>query len=163
MSKYKMSLVVLCVASATLANPSSASAQFFEGSGVLGLSQPPEQCFVFFPDSGEYPLGLGTLGDDWGGFQIGDHVHVAGVLVACGGPCVFEGLCFEPDDIVIVAWPIIPAVSEWGMIALGLLVLVAGTLVIRTRKRYGSPGGVFAVFLLLALCPTSFAQDPLVA
>ena len=150
MSKCKMSLVVLCVTSATLAYPGSAGAQYFEGSGVLALAQPPEVCFFFFPDSGEFPLGLGTLGDDWGGFQLGDHIHVAGVLVACGSFCTFEGLCFEADS-VIVAWPIIPTVSEWGMIALGLLVLVAGTILIRAGRRYYSSARVFGVLFLLAL------------
>ncbi len=162
MSNCKMSLVVLCVTSATLVYPASARAQYFEGSGVLGLTQPPEVCLDFFPDSGEYPLGLGTLGN-WGGFQEGDRIHAAGVLVACGGPCTDEGRCFDPSDSVFVAWPIIPTVSEWGMIALGLLVLVAGTIVIRTGKRYCSSLGVFGVLFLLALCASSFAQDPLPA
>ena len=45
--------------------------------------------------------------------------------------------------------PLIPAVSEWGMIALGLTVLIAGTLLIHRRTRLlntalacvvGSPG-----------------------
>ncbi|MCH7596106.1 MAG: IPTL-CTERM sorting domain-containing protein [Planctomycetes bacterium] len=162
MSKCKMSLVVLCVASATLAYPGSAGAQYFEGSGVLRIAG-TEPCLLFFPDSGEFPLGLGTLGD-WGGFQEGDHIHIAGVLLPdCGGFCTFEGLCFDDNDSVIVAWPIVPTVSEWGMIALGLLVLVAGTILMRSRRRYFSSVGVLGVLLLPALCASSFAQDPLVA
>ena len=162
MSKCKMILVVLCVASATLGYSASAGAQYFEGSGVLGLSQPPEVCPVFFPDSGEYPLGLGRVGG-WDGFDVGDHVYVSGELYACGGICTFEGRCFDDDDSVVVPWPFVPAVSEWGMISLGLLVLVAGTIVIRAGKRYGSSGGALSVFFVLALCASSFAQDPLVA
>ena len=86
MSKFKMSLVVLCVTSAMLACPDSARAQFFEGSGVLGPT-PGEPCVAFFPDSGEFPLGLLS---DWGDFQLGDHIYAAGVLVACGGFCSTE-------------------------------------------------------------------------
>lgn len=160
MSNFKMSLVVLCVASATLAYPGSAGAQYFEGSGVLGLTQPPEVCLGFFPDSGQFPLGL--LGD-WGDFQLGDHIYAAGVLLACGGFCSDEGLCFDPDNSVFVAWPFVPAVSEWGLIALGLLVLVAGTIVLGRRKRYWLSGIAFRAFFPLALCASSFAQDPLVA
>jgi hypothetical protein len=130
-----MSLAVLCVASATLANPSSASAQFFEGSGVLRLTTIGEPCLVFFPDSGEFSLGLGILADDWGGFdQVGDRIHVAGVLLpGCGGFCTFEGLCFEPDDIVIVAWPIIPAVSFFGLLVIAASMIAAGAWIMKRR------------------------------
>ena len=61
-----------------------------------------------------------------------------------------------------MAWPIVPTVSQWGMIALGLLVLVAGTIVIRSGKRDCSTAVVLAVLFLPALCASSFAQDPLI-
>ncbi len=137
--------MLLCVGSATLAYSASAGAQLFEGCGVLGLTQPPEECLAFFPDSGTLPRGLGRFGG-WENFELGDHIHVAGVLVACGGFCTDEGLCFDADSVIGVCLPI-PTISEWGMIALGLLVLVAGTIVIRTGKRYRYPAGTFAAFL----------------
>ncbi len=160
MSNCKMSLMVLCVGSATLAYSASARAQPFEGCGVLRVTG-VEPCLRFFPDSGEFPLGLGRLtGDGWGNFQEGDRIHAAGLLVPCGGFCTFEALCFDADSVIGVC---LPSVSEWGMIALGLLVLVAGTIVIRTGKRYCSSAGVFGVFFLLALGASSFAQDSLIA
>ncbi len=165
MSNCKMSLMVLGVGMATLVYSASARGQggeFFEACGVLGLTQPPEVCLGFFPDSGEFSRGLGRF-SGWENFELGDHIHVAGVLFACGGFCTDEGLCFDADDSVIVVCPTIPTASEWGMIALGLLVLVAGTIVIRTGKRSCSSVGVLGVFFLLALGASSFAQDPLIA
>ena len=50
----------------------------------------------------------------------------------------------------VVNGPPIPTVSEWGTIALGLLVLVAGPIVIRAGRRYCSSAGVFGVLFLLA-------------
>ena len=134
MSNCKMSLMILCVATATLVYSASACAQdgeFFEGCGVLRVKG-IEPCLLFFPDSGEFPRGLGRF-SGWENFELGDHIHVADVLIACGGFCTFEGLCFD-DDSVIAACPTIPTVSEWGMIALALLVLTAGTMVIPRRK-----------------------------
>ena len=38
------------------------------------------------------------------------------------------------DNIYVGPWPRIPAVSEWGLVATGLLVLIAGTVVLGRRR-----------------------------
>lgn len=138
-----MSLIILCVGSATFTYTESARAQFFEGCGVLYITH-PEECLAFLPDSGEFPGGL--LGD-WGGFQDGDRVLVSGVveIPKCGTFCNVIG-CFLDGNTVDVCPAIIPTVSEWGMIALGLLVLVGGTIMIRTGKWSRCSVSVFGVF-----------------
>ena len=115
MSNCKMSLMVLCVGSATLAYSASARAQPFEGCGVLYLTH-PEECLAFLPDSGEFSGGL--LGD-WGGFQQGDRVFVSGVVNVpeCGTFCNVDG-CFLNGNTVDVC-PAIPTLSEWGNDCIG--------------------------------------------
>ncbi len=157
MSNCKMSLMVLGVGSATLAYSASARAQPFEGCGVLALT-PGEPCLAFFPDSGEYPGGL--LGD-WGEFQQGDRVFVSGVVEECGSWCTIDA-CFMEGNTVDVC-PAIPTASEWGMIALALLLIIGGTIVIRTRKRYRYPAGTFAVFLLLPVSAPVLGQQVSIA
>ena len=49
------------------------------------------------------------------------------------------------------------------MIALVLLLIIAGAIVIRTRKRYRYPAGTFAVFLLLCVSAPVLGQQVSIA
>lgn len=53
------------------------------------------------------------------------------VETACEAPAVYQGDGTNCDDVVCAA---IPTVSEWGLVVMTLLVLVAGTLVLRHRR-----------------------------
>jgi len=156
--------MIMCTGMATLGFAGNARAQSFEGCGVLGLTQGPEECLEFFADNGEYPRGLGRLaGNGWENFQEGDHIYAAGQLESCGGICTDEGLCFEADSLIEICPPPIPTLSEWGMVVLVLLILAGGAIAIRNGKRIRYFACIFSAFFLLALCTFSFAQSPLIA
>jgi hypothetical protein len=56
------------------------------------------------------------------------------------GPTVHTGPHPEANPIESPAGPVIPTVSEWGLIVMGLLLLAAGTIVIRRlRPREPAP------------------------
>ncbi len=147
MSQRNMSLVVLGVGMVVLLCSVRAAAQegeFFEGCGVLGITQ-PEECLAFFPDGAESWYSIGELsdGEPWGGFGKGDRIFVSGMVQPCASWCV--SACFSKGSI-IEACGDVPAVSQWGIITLALLLVTAATIVMRNAKRYRPDvGGVDGV------------------
>jgi hypothetical protein len=66
------------------------------------------------------------------------------VFVGSGGPVpgrMWERRtdCSIPGCIGVDGCPIIPAVHEWGQLAMTLLILIAGSMVLRTRIATQSP------------------------
>jgi len=87
----------------------------FDGCGVL-IAGNETGCVLFRADAGEeYFL------DDYGIFTVGDRVRVTGFLNPnCITTCQ-QGPCIENNTIDVCA--VVPAVSEWGLGALALLLL----------------------------------------
>ncbi len=64
------------------------------------------------------------------------NVNEVRILSAAGGPTWLGDVLFGMLGVDnIFAGPVIPAVSDWGMVVMALLVLAAGTVVVHARKR----------------------------
>ncbi len=159
MSQRNMSWLVLGVGMVVLLCSVKAAAQegeFFEGCGVLGITH-PEECLAFFPDGAKSWYSIGELsdGEPWGGYGKGDRIFVSGMVQACASFCV--SACFSKGS-TIEACADVPAVSQWGIVTLALLLVTAATIVIRNRKRYRDPTGVYACLLVCALSAPSMGR-----
>ncbi len=97
------------------------------------------------PRSSDLPLGLLEPGE----YRVTVTMYVGPSLGVCT-----EGTVDSQTETTFQVRSSIPAVSEWGLIAMGLLLLAAGTICLRRRAR------VTASFLLLMLLPTPCALVP---
>ncbi len=152
MSQRNMSLLVLGVGMAVLLCSVKAAAQegeHFKGCGVLGITF-PEECLAFFPDGEKswYAIGQDFDGEPWGGYGEGDRILVSGMVRDCPSFCV--SACFSKGT-TIESCANVPAVSQWGIIALALLLVTGATIVIRNAKRYRHCTAVYAILLVCAL------------
>lgn len=148
-SRKKLNGVLLVVGVSALVGTNAAQGQQFEGCGVLKSDPFEVTCKVFFPDSGEFPGGLLPGSSGWGNFQIGDRVHASGRVVGCVSFCTIEG-CFEDDMIVTVCTAVeIPTTSIKGLLVMGILMLLFGSIVIRkSKQRHTSHYSVLIIMLL---------------
>jgi hypothetical protein len=96
------------------------------GTGVLGSG------FLFIRHGdGWIPLDRLTPSGAGGGAHIGNSVALSGELSALAGDLGSSGYVYDVGGNI-------PAVSEWGMLALTLLMLCTGTILLRhTKHRYG--------------------------
>jgi hypothetical protein len=93
----------------------------FDGCGGL-IAGAETGCVLFQADGG----GVYVLGN-YGGFTVGARVRVTGFLnPICNTTCIQGDGCIDINTIGVC--PVVPAVSEWGLFILSLLVLCGLTI-----------------------------------